>query len=462
MPVETHVTLCGNCGAMLGPRGDATEITCTYCQQTTFLTPTTAPPPAAPRRAARPVTTTATADDEDDEDERIDRFDFGPSARPEGRGARYSTAQMASRDALSFERGMWPVGARASSTFGGSWSPSALLGVPRVYPRSGDIGGAWAPGPTQSPAEWIEVDFAHDVPTSAVRVFETNRAGSTYAIVDLTRGEKILWAAEPLAADGAQVLEVAVSPPRVIRKLRVYVVNPGWTEIDTVGLVAAAPLPEALRTRAPPPSRALRVVMAVIVSVIGLAAAVVAVAAIRAPPSTPVVRPPLPARPANALTGATMRFTNPPVGALNGRGVTWASAVTSFSSEYSPTRNGARGVIGAPDVYPRHGDLDGAWASRETDYGPEWIEVRFATPTSARSVVWVESFNPGAVVRVDDVSDVTAPTVLWEGASGEVPSMSVVAEVALPTPRVISAVRLMLDTRRVTGWNEVDAIGLAP
>lgn len=459
MPVETHVTLCGNCGATLGPRGDAAEITCSYCQQTTFLTPTTTAAPAARRRAARPATTTATADD--DEDERIDRYDSGPSARPEGSGARYSSAQMASRDALSFERGMWPVGARASSTFGGSWSPSALLGAPRVYPRCGDIGGAWAPGPSQSRAEWIEVDFAHDVPTSAVRVFETNRAGSTYAIVDLTRGEKILWAAEPLAADGAQVLEVAVSPPRVIRKLRVYVVNPGWAEIDTVGLVAAAPLPEAMRTRAPPPSRAPFAVMGTIVAMIGIAAAAVAVSAIRSPAPTPVVRPPLPVRPANELTGATMRFTNPSPAALNDRGVVWASAVSGFSSEYSPTRNGARGVIGAPDVYPRHGDLDGAWASHETDYGPEWIEVRFATPTSALSVVWVESFNPGAVVRVDDVSDATAPTVLWEGTSGEVPSMSVVAEVALPRSRVISAVRLMLDTRRVAGWNEVDAIGLA-
>jgi hypothetical protein len=37
-----------------------------------------------------------------------------------------------------------------------------------------------------------------------------------------------------------------------------------------------------------------------------------------------------------------------------------------------------------------------------------------------------------------------------------------VAEVTLPAPRSISAVRLVLDTRRVAGWNEVDAIGLVP
>jgi hypothetical protein len=46
---------------------------------------------------------------------------------------------------------------------------------------------------------------------------------------------------------------VAVAPPRVVRRLRVYVVNRGWTELDTVGLLAAEALPVEVRTRAAPP-----------------------------------------------------------------------------------------------------------------------------------------------------------------------------------------------------------------
>ncbi len=261
------------------------------------------------------------------------------------------------------------------------------------------------------------------------------------------------------------MLEVTVSPPRVIRRLKIYVSNQGWAEIDTVGLMAAAPLPEALRTRPPTPVSASRLVLWLFAVLAVIVAGVIAFVVVVGRPSSssePAPRTPMPARPAAVMAGATMRFSNPAPAALRERGVVWASAVAGFSTEYSTTRNAGRSVIGAPDVYPQHGDLEGAWASRETDFGDEWIEVRFPTPTSALSVVWVESFNPGAVVRVDDVTDPASPTVLWEGASGQVPSMSVVAEVALPTPRIIGAVRLVLDTRRAPGWNEIDAIGLSP
>ena len=80
----------------------------------------------------------------------------------------------------------------------------------------------------------------------------------------------------------------------------------------------------------------------------------------------------------------------------------------------------------------------------------------------AASVVWAETFNPGAVVRLDDTSDPANPVVLWEGAAGSIPAMAVVGEVTLDAPREISAVRVLLETHRVTGWNEIDAVGLAP
>ncbi len=459
MPVETSVTRCGNCGATLGPRGDAVEITCTYCHETTYLAPTrTAPMPVRPP----PMTVTASAD-YDSQSDLVHHLEHGPLPSPHGQGMRFSTDNVARRDPLSYERGVWPVRGRASSTFGGSWSPSALIGPPRVFPRCGDIGGAWAPGPSRSDTEWVEVEFAVDAPVTAVRVFETNRPGSTYAVVDLTNGEKLLWAAPPVSESGAQMLEVSVTPPRPVRKVRVYVVNPGWAEIDTVGTLAYAPLPEAMRTRAAPPAKAFpmgALFGAAVVAII-VAAGVVALLASSGSTHPHDVRPATPPPPPTVVAGATMRYSNPAPEALAARNVTWASAVEGFSTEFSTTRNEANGAVGAPDVYPRHGDIDGAWASHETDFGDEWITVRFASPTTASSVVWAETFNPGAVVRVDDVSVPSAPVTLWAGASGEVPTMAVIAEVTLPSPRVISAVRLMLDTRRVAGWNELDAVGLA-
>jgi DNA-directed RNA polymerase subunit RPC12/RpoP len=119
MPTETTVTRCGNCGASLDPRPGQAALECSYCRQTTFLAPT--------------VTATATAGPAaDDRSSLHQRLLRGPSGASHGAGARYAPAQMAGRDVYAPERGLWPVGAHASSTYGGSWSPSALLGPPRI------------------------------------------------------------------------------------------------------------------------------------------------------------------------------------------------------------------------------------------------------------------------------------------------------------------------------------------
>ena len=77
-------------------------------------------------------------------------------------------------------------------------------------------------------------------------------------------------------------------------------------------------------------------------------------------------------------------------------------------------------------------------------------------------MVWAETYNPGAVVRVDDVCDPSNPVALWQGRATVTSLPADVAQVALVAPRTISAIRLVLDTRLVAGWNEIDAIGLIP
>lgn len=449
MPTETTVTRCGNCGAALDRSSGQAALQCAYCRQTTYLAPTSAPTVT--------VTATATAAPAEDERSFHRRLMRGPPDAFRGSGVRYSPAQMATRDVAAYERGLWPVGANASSTYGGSWSPSALLGPPRVYPRCGDMGGAWAPGPSRSAVEWVEVEYDLDVPAAFVRVFETNRPGSTFAVVDLTGNDEVLYEGPPQSDDSAQVLEVTVSPPRVIRRLRVYVVNPGWAELDTVGLLAATALPPELRTRAPAPSRgggvgcAVAVLLALVVIVAGVIMAVK-----RSNPTGRTI-----ARPALVAGGARFVYTTPVREFLPLRGVEWASSVTGYSSQYSTTTNSAAQAVGAPDVYPAYGDLPGAWASRATDGGEEWIEVRFAGPVLATSVLWAETLNPGAVTRVDDLSDPAAPAVLWEGVAPSPGGSSLIAELVLPAPRSIRALRIVLETRRVAGWNEIDAVGLA-
>lgn len=463
MPVETTVTRCGNCGAVVQRVPGATSVTCTWCAQVTWLTPTAHPTCAAPEARVQRPRETATAAPDDI----LERVEAGVLEEHVGRARRLRPSEAPLYDPALAERALWPTGADASSTYGGPWSPSTMLGPPRVYPRCGDLIGAWAPAPPTSAVEWVEVRFASEIAVSALRVYETHRAGSTYAIVDMTRGERLLYAGPVETRDGAAVLEVQLDAPRVIKTLRVYVVNRGWTELDAVALLAASPLPMELRAPIPRPGRGALLVAAVVLALAcaGAAVGVLNVGGTRAPspraPSLRAPRRPLPSV-VSTVPGAAFTYTRVAPELLAAGKVRWATAVSDFSTEYSTTRNAAADVVGPPDVYPRNGDIDGAWASLETDAGDEWITVRFAAPTRATAVVWAETLSPGAVVRVDDVSDPAAPVALWSGVASPSSAAADVAQVTLASPRTLSAVRIVLDTRRVTGWNEIDAIGLIP
>ena len=87
--------------------------------------------------------------------------------------------------------------------------------------------------------------------------------------------------------------------------------------------------------------------------------------------------------------------------------------------------------------------------------------MRFPQVVRASAVAIVETAGGGALVAVDDVSAGRAPARLWQGVTGPADGARVLS-VELPTPRAIEAVRVVLDTRRVPGWNEIDAIGLVP
>lgn len=447
MPVETIVTLCGNCGATLQRQPNTPSLRCEYCEQVTWLAPT--------QGLAQVVVPQSVADAPGAS--LHDRLMRGPSPSRSGSASRRGSSQLRPGELAATDRALWPASASASSTFGAGWSPSATIGPPRVFPTCGDRPGAWAPGPAHSAVEWLELEYGHEVPVALVRVFETNRPGSTFAVVDVSAGEDLLYAGPTEARSEAAVLEVVVSPPRPIRRLRLYLVNPGWAEIDTVGLYAAAPLPEALRSKASAPTRwgcGCAIVAAGLLVVFGAIGMLAGDSGARHGSA--------PARPSASVQGATLGYSTPEPSELSARGVLWASGVRGFSSQYSATRNAAAAVLGAPDVYPSVGDLSGAWASESKNRGAEWIAVEFPTPFVAQSVLWAETFNPGAVIRVDDLSDPNAPTVLWESASDVHVTGSLIAELRLPAPRTIRALRFVLDTSRVTGWNEIDAIGLAP
>jgi hypothetical protein len=140
--------------------------------------------------------------------------------------------------------------------------------------------------------------------------------------------------------------------------------------------------------------------------------------------------------------------------------VMWASTIRDVSTEYSSLNWSAGRVLGAPDVFPAGGDQVNAWASRGADDRVEHLEVGFATPRRLSAVEIFETFNPGAVSRVELIGVDGSHRIAYQGAAETLstPSHRRRVEVGC-TDVAIAAIRITVDSPAVPGWNEIDAIG---
>ncbi|HEX8911495.1 MAG TPA: hypothetical protein VF796_03975 [Humisphaera sp.] len=116
-------------------------------------------------------------------------------------------------------------------------------------------------------------------------------------------------------------------------------------------------------------------------------------------------------------------------------------------------------AVGKPDT-PQGGDVATAWASATADGQREWLDLAYAGPVDAVAVVVYESYNPGAVDRVTAMAG-NEEVEVWAGVDPSDPlKPKGVSVIAFKTPVTTAKVRLHLDSPRVPGWNEIDAVGL--
>jgi len=143
--------------------------------------------------------------------------------------------------------------------------------------------------------------------------------------------------------------------------------------------------------------------------------------------------------------------------------ISWASSVRGYSSQYTATSWAATQALGAPNVFPGHGDNANAWASLGADDRDEWLEVGFERPTAISAVEVYETFNAGAVGRVELITttgrriDAHAGGLAVSGEGSARRSITVSC-----TSEPIVAVRVHVNSLAVAGWNEIDAIGVVP
>jgi hypothetical protein len=122
------------------------------------------------------------------------------------------------------------------------------------------------------------------------------------------------------------------------------------------------------------------------------------------------------------------------------------------------SRWGPEEVTGPPDT-EGSGDIVTAWASARPDTGPEWLALAYDRPVDIAEVRIRETHNPGAISKVTAFLPNGTEVVLWEGEStpGQAPNDFVV-----PVTQSIAAnqIKVYVDSQRVPGWNEIDAIEL--
>ena len=118
---------------------------------------------------------------------------------------------------------------------------------------------------------------------------------------------------------------------------------------------------------------------------------------------------------------------------------------------------GPEQVTGPPDT-DREGDARTAWATAEMDAGPEWLAVRFDRAVEIKQVRVRENFNPGAITNVSAVVNGTE-MVLWQGYAGRGRALRNFL-VSAPPGIHAHTIIIHLDTKRASGWNEIDAVEL--
>jgi hypothetical protein len=138
----------------------------------------------------------------------------------------------------------------------------------------------------------------------------------------------------------------------------------------------------------------------------------------------------------------------------------WAVAAEA-SSEYTDDSWSARQATGAADT-PEAGDIGTAWAAASADVEAETLVLVYAQPVNPTGIEIYESYNPGAVARIEVLDPNTDDwVVVWEGVAdtaGE--EIAVFRPQLTPVDFATDQVRLTIDEPLIPGWNEIDAVKL--
>jgi hypothetical protein len=325
---------------------------------------------------------------------------------------RHKPSELGALDlALLDPRIAWARTAKASSEWSSSYAASSACGPPSVFPRGGDEHGTWLAGSDdRQPA--LELTFSAPFAPRALIVCETCGPGGITSIRDLDHRRE-LYAAKARALQptrDARLLVVPLDPEAPApRRIRIELRNVGddYQEIDAVGLIAEP---------------------------------------IEALVASPVRLGPARHRRYRPDEVERLRFRDD-------HRIVWARRARA-SSEWSDGY-AAKGATGPPNVFPRGGDHERTWLSRNDDRDA-WLELTFENDQPVHGLLVAETCGAGATIRAlgDD------GRVLWQARHDDVPRREArLLHVPLEGEPVLTAVRLYVSPA-IDDYREIDAVAL--
>lgn len=146
--------------------------------------------------------------------------------------------------------------------------------------------------------------------------------------------------------------------------------------------------------------------------------------------------------------------------------VLWANRVLGYSSEYRPTQIGhayrSKQILGAPNKLPDVGDSPCAWSPADADgRNEEWIKVGFDKTIPLKQIAIAENFNPGAVVRVYAYDAAGKEYLISETPAAQQAVKGRMLHVFPKQNIQANAVKIVLHPGKVSGFNQIDAIGIS-
>jgi|AGTN01.1.fsa_nt_gi hypothetical protein len=117
-------------------------------------------------------------------------------------------------------------------------------------------------------------------------------------------------------------------------------------------------------------------------------------------------------------------------------------------------------ATGKPDT-TGYGDITTAWASATKDEQNEWLEVDFGEDINPSQIEIYETFNPGALFRIDFYGRNDEVVASWTGPDPtSSKENSGISKIPVQTHEAVTKATLFLNSKDVKGWNEIDAVGL--